>query len=280
MSNFPLWEKCSVHQGGLSLVGSGPRGSDSSELWAGTWLSLPLSVMWDACTSPMPPDLDLTQFLSPLAHWFIRWRHWCEHLHPDICCSGLGLCRVTYTMSQVRTCTKLFLLSGRALSCFVCCRLRSLCCALRALIINTHIKIHQRAPRVPQTFEHESDCPQAMHLANAHPSEVWARNNLQSYQRLLFAWLGRPSGGKTFPLTTLYSLYFDIISAALISSFAHTNTFPTSVSFNLQLVSLREKYWQKLVAFSSFPKLSWQIFIKKTTDYTGKKITLKKKDFN
>lgn len=32
------------------------------------------------------------------------------------------------------------------------------------------------------------------------------------------------------------------------------------------------KYWQSLVAFSSFPKLSWQIFIKKTTDYMKKKL--------
>lgn len=44
-------EQRSVPQGGLSLaglmlaVGSGPRGSDSSELCAGTWPSLPLCVM-------------------------------------------------------------------------------------------------------------------------------------------------------------------------------------------------------------------------------------------
>lgn len=125
-------------------------------------------------------------------------------------------------------------------------------CAVHALIINTYIKIDLLAPRVRQTFEHKSDCSQAMHLANAPPSEVWARNNLQSYQRLLFAWVGRPSEGKTFPLTALYSLYFDIISAALISSFAHANTFPTSVSFNFQLVSLRENIDKSLLHFLPF----------------------------
>lgn len=125
-------------------------------------------------------------------------------------------------------------------------------CAVHALIINTYIKIDLRAPRVPQTFEHKSDCPRAMHLANAHPSEVWARNYLQSYQRLLFAWVGRPSEGKTFPLTASYCLCFDIISAALISSFAHANTFPTSVPFNFQLVSLQENIDKGLLHFLPF----------------------------
>lgn len=188
--------------------------------------------------------------LPPLAHRFNKWRHWCEHLYPGICCSGLGLCRVTYTMSWVRTSTKLFCCQAQLWA--VLCSVGWKVCAVHALIINTYIKIDLRAPRVPQTFEHKSDCPRAMHLANAHPSEVWARNYLQSYQRLLFAWVGRPSEGKTFPLTASYRLCFDIISAALISSFAHANTFPTLVPFNFQLVSLQENIDKGLLHFLPF----------------------------
>lgn len=71
--------------GSMLAVGPGPRGSDNSKLCAGTWPSLPLCVMWDAYTSPVPPDLELTQLLlPPLAPWFSRWRHWCEHPHPGI----------------------------------------------------------------------------------------------------------------------------------------------------------------------------------------------------
>lgn len=205
--------------------------------------------------APAPSPASLIQQVETLM-WASTSRH---------SCSGLGLCGVTYTMSWVRASTKLFCCQAQL--CAVLCSVGWKVCAVHALIINTYIKIDVRAPHVPQTFEHKSDCLQAMHLENAHPSEVsekypskpskaavglgweakWRQNLLSDCLALTLLW---------------YNLSCTYIIFCTCKYLLHLGLFQFPAGF------ITGKYWQRLVAFSSFPKHSWQILIKKTTDYT------------